>query len=263
MPSSITNILDQMGRMVNLPTSTQRIISLVPSQSELLYDLNLGDRVVGITKFCIHPKRWHQEKTRVGGTKNVDFAKIRQLKPDLIIGNKEENNQEDITKLAELYPVWMSNISNLNDAKKMIATLGDITNEQVSAQRIINTVNIEFENLQPIRSFKNALYLIWKAPYMCAGTDTFIDDMLSSCGFKNVITSQRYPQLSSDDIMALHPHYIFLSSEPYPFSEKHIHELKELSPQAEIILVDGEMFSWYGSRIQFAPSYFQSLIARL
>ncbi len=117
MPSKITSYSDQMGREVNIPLSPQRIISLVPSQSELLHDLNLNNRVIGITKFCIHPKYWHQEKTRVGGTKNVDFAKINHLQPDLIIGNKEENNKEDISKLAQDYPVWMSDIHNLNDAK--------------------------------------------------------------------------------------------------------------------------------------------------
>src|ERR1700722_20147309 len=104
----IKQFTDQMGRTISVEWPVKRIISLVPSQTELLYSLGLADEVIGITKFCVHPKEWFHSKTRVGGTKKLDFEKIAALKPDLIIGNKEENEEVQIKQLMQDYPVWMS-----------------------------------------------------------------------------------------------------------------------------------------------------------
>lgn len=248
---------DQLNRTVEIPTVPQRIVSLVPSQTELLYDLGLNERVVGITKFCLHPQQWYKHKTRVGGTKQLNFETIATLKPDLIIANKEENNRADIEALARNYPVWISDIDDLDAAIRMIELVGEITH--TSAQVLRDEIDQLFSKLQPICPQKKALYLIWKDPYMAAGTNTFIHDMLQRCGIENAVTQPRYPALQLNEIRALNPDLILLSSEPYPFSEKHIPALQALLPHAEIKLVDGEMFSWYGSRLKLAPAYFKTV----
>jgi ABC-type Fe3+-hydroxamate transport system substrate-binding protein len=250
---------DQMGREVCLQLPVQRIVSLVPSQTELLYDLDLGDLVVGQTLFCIHPDWAHQQKTSIGGTKKLQLDKITALKPDLIIGNKEENTQEQITELMQDFPVWMSDISNLAQATDMILQVGAITGRTEQAQQLVSTINTSFQAIQPGQVQKRALYLIWRKPWMAAGNDTFIGDMLNRCGFNNVAAGNRYPEMSAAQIKEANPAEILLSSEPYPFKHVHIAELQELCPQACIRLVDGELFSWYGSRLVKSAAYFNGL----
>ncbi|MFM1876679.1 MAG: hypothetical protein RL266_2416 [Bacteroidota bacterium] len=253
-------LIDQLGRKVKTTWPLQRIVSLVPSQTELLFELGLEQRVVGITKFCVHPNEWFKNKTRVGGTKHIHFHTIRELDPDLIIANKEENNQEDIEALEKDFPVWVSDVNDLDSALEMIRSIAQITDSDAS--QLISEIDSGFDELKPLNSSKRVLYLIWKNPYMAAGSDTFITDMLQRCGFENVVSDSRYPQLTDQQIVDLNPEVILLSSEPFPFKEKHINELQELLPNATILLVDGEMFSWYGSRLKFAHSYFQSLMDR-
>lgn len=252
-------VTDQMGRQVVVPERPQRIISLVPSQTELLYDLGLEERVVGITKFCIHPKEWLKEKAIIGGTKQVHYDKIAASKPDLILANKEENTQEIVETLAANYPVWVSDIYTLADSLDMIEQVGSLTKTENKAAGMVEQIEQEFENLKA-GEFAKALYLIWRKPYMAAGKQTFINDMLQRAGLQNVLPNEsRYPELSEEEIKSLKPEVVLLSSEPYPFKEKHIAELTALLPQAKIMLVDGEMFSWYGSRLQYAPDYIKSL----
>lgn len=249
---------DQMGRKVDVPNRPKRIISLVPSQTELLYDLGLEQEVVGITKFCIHPQHWHQEKERVGGTKDFHLDKIQALEPDLIIGNKEENEKELIESLAENYPVWMSDISDLDDALDMIELIGQLTQREKEAEGIVVEILSGFDALKT-RQKGSAIYLIWKNPFMSVGTDTFIDDMLGKAGFDNLIKEARYPELSLDTIKKATPDHLLLSSEPFPFKEKHVEELSAELPNTKISIVDGEMFSWYGSRLVKSASYFSTL----
>lgn len=251
---------DQLQRKIALSSPPKRIVSVVPSQTELLYDLGLEKEVIGITKFCIHPQEWFKNKTRVGGTKTLHLDKIRQLQPDLIIANKEENTREQIEALAQEFPVYISDINNLDDSLAMILQLGEITGRLPQAEKISECIQHGFRQLAPMPKPKKALYLIWKDPYMVAGTDTFIQDMLQRCGFENLATG-RYPSLEESEIAKLKPEWILLSSEPYPFKEKHIQELQEIAPEAKILLVDGEYFSWYGSRLQGAPNYFQQIIS--
>jgi ABC-type Fe3+-hydroxamate transport system substrate-binding protein len=257
-------LVDQIGHKVSLQKFPERIISLVPSQTELLYDLGLGDKVVGITKFCIHPDEWFRSKTRVGGTKSVNAEKIAGLNPDLIIANKEENEEDQIKDLQIKYPVYSSDIFNLNDSLKMIHDLGELTDTTRNAIRITQEISSGFRLIEPLnKRDKKTLYFIWQKPFMCAGSDTFINDMLSICGFENIISQKRYPELSPEQIKELNPDYILLSSEPFPFKEKHISEFKKLCPNAKISLVDGEYFSWYGSRLLNAPKYFNNLLKKI
>lgn len=257
---------DQMGRQIELRDFPKRIISLVPSQSELLWDLGLRNELIGITKFCIHPKEMFNNVERVGGTKKINFKKIAALQPDLIIGNKEENEQSQIEELMKQYKVWMSDIYTLTDALQMIDNLGQITNKQKRATELAAAIKVNFSQLSEKITKKNdpvsVAYFIWRKPYLVAGHSTFINEMLKLCGFKNVFEkgfSSRYPEVSVAEISKAKPDVVFLSSEPFPFKEKHIQELKQLLPHSKIMLVDGEMFSWYGSRLLKAPAYFEVL----
>lgn len=250
--------IDQLGRRVEFNFPPQRIISLVPSQTELLFDLELADRVVGITKFCVHPEAWFSSKTKVGGTKKFNFDIIHSLQPDLIIGNKEENYEEGITALASKYPVWMSDIISWEGSVEMIKQVGSLVDKETKAELLWKEIEKKFELLNPL-PIKKVLYLIWKNPWMAAGKNTFIDTMLSKIGLVNSLETERYPELSLDDMKRLSPEIILLSSEPFPFQQKHIEELQSSLLHTKIILVDGEMFSWYGSRLLKAPDYFPTL----
>lgn len=249
--------IDHLSRSIFLPKPPQRIISLVPSQTELLVDLGLEERIVGVTKFCVHPGHLMKSKTIVGGTKNYRLDVIERLKPDLIIGNKEENDQEGIEKLALSYPVWMSDIFDLKDSMRMISDLGKITETETEASVIVTQIQNSLSEKSPYKG--TCLYLIWENPKMAAGKQTFIDSMLSLAGFENVVNQERYPAISENDLIQLSPEYVLLSSEPFPFGEKHREALKMLFPKSKILLVDGEMFSWYGSRLLHSMEYFKRL----
>lgn len=255
---------DQMNREVKVNFPPKRIVSLVPSQTELLYDLGLKDEVVGQTLFCVHPQQMHEIKPRIGGTKKYDFAKIAALKPDLIIGNKEENEQEQIKELMKLYPVWMSDIQHLGDATEMIKRVGVLVDKGEKAEALSNQITSSFNDINKVNTLKT-VYLIWRKPWMAAGRDTFINDMLTRCGFDNITMEQisRYPELTDEWLKTNDPEVILLSSEPYPFKEKHIDELQHLCPNAVIQLVDGELFSWYGSRLLKSVAYFKEVIEKL
>jgi ABC-type Fe3+-hydroxamate transport system substrate-binding protein len=238
----------------------KRIVSLVPSQTELLYDLGLHSEVVGITKFCVHPDTWRTEKTIIGGTKQVHFDKIQDLKPDVIIANQEENTKEIVEKCSAIAPVYVTNIKTLDDAFDMMLNLGELVNKTTQANKLVLHIKEEFNLLKDTCSGR-FLYFIWQNPYMVAGRDTFIHAVLSHFGFTNAIEDvySRYPEITKEKIEKLTPEYIFLSSEPYPFKEKHVQHLKTILPNAKIYLVDGEMFSWYGSRMRYTCNYIQSL----
>lgn len=250
---------DQTGSNIVLAGTPVRIISLVPSQTELLYHLGLDEHVVGITAFCIHPAHWFRHKTRIGGTKSIHINRVKALQPDLIIANKEENTKEQIEELRVSYPVWTSDIGNLHDALEMIAAVGELTGTAVKAQLLMDEIKIQFAQLPehaPIR----AAYLIWQNPYMTIGGDTFINDMLTRCGMKNIFDDlQRYPIITIEEIRNRDCRLLLLASEPFPFGEKHIEVLQQQLPSTKIILADGEMFSWYGSRLLLAPAYFDAL----
>ena len=248
-----------MKREVLLPVFPLRIISLVPSQTELLFELGLGERVVGVTKFCVHPKEWFDSKPRVGGTKCVDFEKIAALKPDLIIGNKEENTKEDIEALEKDYSVWMSDIYMFEGALEMIFEVSRFTNTKEKGIEILKAISKAKATFKQPIDLKKVVYFIWNNPYMVVGKNTFIDDMLYHAGYVNVVMKDRYLELSLENLKTLDPEVILLSSEPFPFNKKHVEELKTHLPEVEIKIVDGEMFSWYGSKLAKAFPYFASL----
>ncbi len=253
--------IDQMQHTIRLDHLPERIISLVPSQTELLIDLGLEERLIAVTKFCIHPSTLRRKKIIIGGTKQLHIQKILDLQPDLIIGNKEENEAQQILELQRKATVWMSEIYTLQDAFNMIAKIGELTETVEKAEQLVVDIQQKFNALVTVpKQNKKTLYLIWRDPYMVAGKNTFIDHLLELCGWENVVRENRYPSLDTAMIQQLNPQLILLSSEPYSFKEKHIRELKKICPSAEIRLVDGEMFSWYGSRLRYAPAYFQQIL---
>ncbi|ACU06934.1 ABC-type Fe3+-siderophores transport system protein [Flavobacteriaceae bacterium 3519-10] len=237
-----------------------RIISLVPSITETLFDLG-ADEIVGRTKFCIHPKDKVSDVEIIGGTKNVNIQKIINLEPDLIIANKEENVKEQIVELQQSFKVLLTDISTLEDNYYLLKTLGNLLGKQEIAQKYNSKINEIFNGLQ-ISEKKSCVYLIWKNPYMTVGGDTFIHAVLQQAGFENIFKDQRrYPEISVEQMKGAE--YIFLSSEPFPFKEKHVDELQKLLPGSRIILVDGEAFSWYGTHLAKCEDYFKKLAGNI
>lgn len=249
--------------MLEIPHPLNRIVSLVPSQTELLFSLGLDNEIIAVTRYCLHPRDKVKHKPKVGGTKKVDIPGIRQLQPQLIIANKEENDRLQVEMLARDFPTWVSDVSNLDQALSLINDLGCLADRAHASSRMIQEIKQAFVELPAPSRYLKALYLIWRKPFMTVGRDTFIHNMMHLSGFQNVIHETRYPQLTATQIAALKPQVILLSSEPYPFSSKHIQELKVICPQAQVCLVDGEVFSWHGSRLLKAPHYFRDLRERI
>ncbi len=251
---------DQISSLIPVPPQPQRIISLVPSITELLFDLGLEDRVAGITKFCVHPEHWFRTKTRVGGTKTIKIDTIQSIVPDLIIANKEENVKEQIELLASRFPVWVTNINNYDEALGMIIQTGQITGKEDIACQLSQQIQMAFSALSVHPKKIRTVYLIWKDPCMTIGGDTFIHDMMDKAGLYNVFgEALRYPVISLEKIEEARPELVLLSSEPYPFKQKDVDHLQTLLPDTRILPADGEIFSWYGSRLLKAPAYFQEL----
>lgn len=252
---------DMLGRTIILPERNEpKIVSLVPSQTELLYDLGLEKQIVGQTLFCIHPKESFEKATKVGGTKKLNLKKIEAINPDIIIANKEENSKEEIEFLSARFTVWVSDINTLEDNYLFIQRMGELFNKTGQAAFINQQIKMSMAIFQG-RSVNlgSAVYFIWNNPLMVAGKSTFIHQMLKTAGFDNSIIENRYPEISEEDLVNLSPKTILLSSEPFPFKKKHKEEFQKLLPNAKVIIVDGEMFSWYGSRLKYAASYFNQL----
>ena len=236
-----------------------KIISLVPSITETLFDLGLTDaEIIGRTKFCIHPKDSVRNVGIIGGTKNLNIQKIKALQPDLIIANKEENVKEQIEELQKDFKVLVTEISTLNDNFHLLKTLGELLNKKELALKFNEKTNDVFLDFDFPEKLKCA-YLIWKNPYMTVGSDTFIHAILDKIGFENIFKDQkRYPVITVDEMKSAD--FIFLSSEPFPFQQKHIDELQKQIPESKIILVDGEAFSWYGTHLAKCGNYFKTLV---
>lgn len=256
---------DQIGNTIFLDTYPQRIISLVPSQTELLIALGLESQLVGVTKFCVHPKDLRSKKTVVGGTKQVHFDKIKALNPDLIIANKEENTQEMVAQLYKIAPTWVSDVNSISDNYWLIQELGKLCNAQEkAAQLIAKTKDREEDFTQKMEAVAVAsvVYLIWNEPMMGAGSPTFINALLQLNRFQNLLAHKdaRYPELS--DALLQEADHVLLSSEPFPFAQTHQRVIASKT-DALVSLVDGEYFSWYGSRLIAAFDYFEKLQRQL
>lgn len=251
---------DQLGNTLQLKERPKRIISLVPSQSEFLWDLGLRDELVGITKFCIHPKEMYRAVERIGGTKTLYIERIRELKPDLIIANKEENEKSQIELLQKEFNVWVSDIYNFEDAIGMMNSLGEIIGKREKSEQIADQLKSTLPRIKNMFQKQRVAYFIWNKPYMCAAQHTFIGLVLQHIGLENALEGfERYPELTEEKLRELSPDLCFLSSEPFPFKDSHANELQRILPNSKILIVDGEMFSWYGSRLLQLEDYLKGL----
>lgn len=256
---STQTFTDQMGYEVQLAHPPRRIVSLVPSLTELLADLGLSEQVVGLTHFCVFPESLYKNRERIGGTKKARVAQIQALEPDLVIANKEENEKDQVEAIKAFCPVWVSQVYDVPSALAMIRQLSEVTGVPEAGHDLINRVHKGIGQLPSIPPMR-ALYMIWRKPYMAAGGDTFIHEMMKQISLTNILADRdRYPQLSSREISELAPDLVLLSTEPYPFKERHVEELQQHLPHARFRLVDGSMFSWYGSRMEKAIHYLSTL----
>ncbi len=229
--------------------SYKKLISLVPSLTELIIDLGLKDELAGRTRFCVHPESEVSDIPIIGGTKNPRVDKIKKLKPDLIIANKEENRKEDIEILQQDFDVELTDISSVGEAITAINRLGERLNVQEKAEEIVSKIKNRLQQ-RPDASLMKTIYFIWKEPWMTIGGDTYISDVLFHWNLKNIFADvTRYPVIIPEELADYEPELILLSSEPYPFKEKHIPVVKEACPEARVLLVEGEWFSWYGSHM--------------
>ncbi len=255
-------VKDQLDRDIDISRPVNRIISLVPSLTELVVYLGLEEKLVGITKFCIHPEGLKKKKTIVGGTKQVHLDKIRDLKPDLILCNKEENTLEMVQDLEEICQVHISNIITFSDSVELIENYGLLLDEEKKANELVSELLKRHESFRDNLSSKKikVAYFIWRKPWMVVGGDTFINSMLELNGWENIYKGSegRYPVIDLELLKDQNPDLILLSSEPFPFRQKHIDEIRIFS-SARIEIVNGEFFSWYGSRQLQAFDYFKEL----
>ncbi|WP_299336076.1 ABC transporter substrate-binding protein [uncultured Psychroserpens sp.] len=258
---------DQLKRLLEFETTPKRIISLVPSQTELLVDLGLEASIVGVTKFCVHPEYLRKEKTIVGGTKAVNMNKIKALKPDIILCNKEENTQEMVSELETIAAVHVSDINNLDDCYELIKMYSALFKIKSKGEQLISVINNErnvFREKFLNRKQCKVAYFIWKNPWMVCANHTFVNVMMTEAGFDNVFKKrERYPEVLLDDPLLNDAEVILLSSEPFPFKEKDKQEFFVKYPNKQVIIIDGELFSWYGSRLKYSYKYFGTIFEKL
>ena len=255
-------VKDQLDREVDISKNFNRIVSLVPSLTELVVYLGLEDKLVGVTKFCIHPKGLKESKTIVGGTKQVHLDRIKQLKPDLILCNKEENTKEMVQQLEKICQLHVSNIISFSDSLELISRYGVLFQKEKESMQLILELTEKKNSFQKyLETTKlNVAYFIWRKPWMVVGGNTLINSMLELNGWKNsfIESEGRYPEIDLENLKDNNLDLILLSSEPFPFQQKHIEEIRSFS-NARIEIVDGEFFSWYGSRQLKALDYFREL----
>lgn len=261
-PVSVTDARDLT---LTLSSPPERIVSLVPSQTELLAHLGLDEQVVGVTRFCVRPEHWREDKTIVGGTKQVDIDTVRTLDPDFVLANYEENTAEDVQALDTLAPVFVTAVKTVTEALNMIRTVGTLTGTSDQTSTLAGRIISGFSGL-PDYSPLRAVYLIWREPYMTVGGDTFIHEIMDRGGFENVFGDRtRYPEVSLEEIAAQEPDVVLCSTEPFPFhkKEKFTADLRAHLPETPIEIVDGQVFSWYGPRLLDTPSALQALRTQL
>jgi len=256
---------DARGHSLSLDRRPRRIVSLVPSQTELLAHLGLKDEVVGITRFCERPEGWRSDKTIVGGTKQVDMDTVRDLDPDLILANHEENTADDVEALGAIAPVYVTEVKTVSEAFDMIRTVGTLTDASDKTSTLVGKIISRFEALSDFSPLR-AAYLIWREPYMTVGGDTFIHDIMQWGGFENIYGDQtRYPEVTPKALAERDLDVVLCSSEPFPFHKKDTFtaDLRDALLDIPVEVVDGQPFSWYGPRLLDTPAYLTELRERL
>lgn len=255
MTSADCLLVDAHGQRHARADASARIVSLVPSITELLFALELGAQVVGRTGFCIHPRAALRAVPKLGGTKDVDIDALRALAPSHVIVNIDENTRETFDALRSCVPhVVVTHPNAPSDNRALYGLLGAIFDREVQAARLIDEFDralLRLNNSVAAQRSRKVLYLIWREPWMTVSRETYIANMLALVGWQTVpaSTDVRYPAVDATALKNLQADLCLLSSEPYPFRDKHIAELHELlGGNTPVQLIDGEMVSWYGSR---------------
>jgi ABC-type Fe3+-hydroxamate transport system substrate-binding protein len=261
---------DDLGREIRIPGPARQIVSLVPSITETLFALGAEDRIVGITDYCIHPRDGIAEKTKIGGTKNVNVEAVLALRPDLVIANVEENREHLVRRL-ELsgIPVFVTFPKNVDGCCKMIRDVAALTAAERQGATILSEIEAARRDASAgIRKIR-VLCPIWKNPYMTINRDTFVHSILEEAGGENVFADapERYPRFELKDAARLQPRVIILPTEPYHFGESDKAEFESLdipaSHDGRIHIVEGELLSWYGPRVARALRLLSGIFAQV
>jgi ABC-type hemin transport system substrate-binding protein len=255
-------------------TPARRIVCLVPSLTEALFSLGLDDRLVGITEWCVHPSEGVARLPRVGGTKDPDLGAVRELAPDLVIANHEENRRQDVEALERSgLAVWVTYPRTVADGVALLRELAEIGAEPAAFRQVVEPVEAAYRDArtQPPAGTSRVFCPIWKDPWMAVGPDTYADDLLRLCGGANVFANlagsrggRRYPKIREAEIVAAAPEVVLLPDEPYAFGPGDARELAALPIPAavsgRIHRIDGTLVSWYGPRIRRALETLRTLL---
>jgi ABC-type Fe3+-hydroxamate transport system substrate-binding protein len=240
-------VFDALGRTLDITRPPERIVSLVPSLTELLYDLGAGARVAACTDYCLYPAFELKSLPRVGGQKDPDLEKLLSLRPDFVVVAKEENLARDVAKLeAAGVPVFVTDVQTVDDALRLPFQLGAALGvPRPTSQALHDGMAAGVEAARRIGPAEplRALCYVWRDPWIAAGGDTYLSDVLRACGALNVIGDRaRYPKVDLKTAQELRPDIVVLPSEPYPFTEADLPSVKNG------VLVDGTVLCWYGPR---------------
>jgi len=240
-----------------------RIVSLCPSTTESLVALGLGGSLVGVTRYCVHPREALQGVARVGGTKNPDLAAIAALEPDLVLCNAEENREADVVELARRHRVDVSHPTRVADVPPLLRRLGALTGSEVAAEGWASAVEERLGAARAARPVPFA-YLIWKGPWMAAASGTYVSDLLETFGGVNVFpgASGPWPRTDEGELASLAPELVVLPDEPYPFREPERDHWAGLLPGARVVLVPGDDFCWHGVRTLRGLDAAKALLSR-
>ncbi len=245
-----------------------RLVSLCPSLTELLFDLGVGEQVVGRTRFCIHPAGDVDRVERVGGTKNPKIDRIVALQPDLVFMNEEENRREDADVLREQgVRVHASLPRTPEETAAMVRAIARNVQRAEAGERIAADIEQQARDVRARAGARRVryAYLIWRDPWMTVSDDTFVAEMLKLPGGENVFGKRpvRYPVVTPIELTEAHPELVLLSTEPFPFTDRHADELAEQTGLAvdRFRIVDGELLSWHGSRTPRGILYAESVMA--
>jgi ABC-type Fe3+-hydroxamate transport system substrate-binding protein len=252
-------------------TPPARIVSLVPSLTEALFSLGLGERVVGVTDWCVHPASEVAKLPKLGGTKTPDLEALIALAPDLVIANQEENRRRDVERLeAAGLRVWLTYPRTVAEGAALLAELSELGASAPARTTVVEPVLravAEAEQARPARGVP-VFCPIWRDPWMAVGANTYAHDLLELCGGRNVFSEpgdRRYPRVSIEEIVGAAPEVVLLPDEPYAFGPRDADELRRLpipaAREGRIHPIDGTWVSWYGPRISEALPVIRHLLA--
>jgi ABC-type hemin transport system substrate-binding protein len=251
--------------------TARRIVSLVPSLTEALFALGLGERVVGVTEWCVHPAEGVAPLAKVGGTKNPDIDSVLALSPDLVIANREENRRRDVENLeAAGIRVWVTHPKTVRDGVALLGALADLGASPERRRAVVGSALLALARAEQDRLERRVRFVcpIWRDPWMVVGGDTYAHDLITLCGGENVFTGaggRRYPRVELEEIVAAGPELILLPDEPYAFGQRDAQQIGALDVPAahtgRIHLIDGTLVSWYGPRILQAIETLRALFA--